>query len=82
MACLISRALVAFLSIAMVMVTVMAMSLASLAGCASVPQLPALTGTGVVLAIVEAPQADATASMAGTIGGALVGGKAGRRVGG
>ena len=74
MACLISRALVAFLSIAMVMVMVMAMSLASLAGCASVSQLPALTGTGVVLAIVEAPQADATASMAGTIGGALVGG--------
>ena len=71
---LIPRAFAAFLA--------MAVSLAGLSGCASAPQAPALTGTGVVLAITESQQADATAGMAGAIGGALVGGLLGSQVGG
>jgi len=69
---LIPRAFAAFLA--------MAVSLAGLSGCASAPQAPALTGTGVV--ITESQQADATAGMAGAIGGALVGGLLGSQVGG
>jgi outer membrane lipoprotein SlyB len=71
---LILRAFAAFLAVAL--------SLGGLAGCASAPQAPAFTGTGVVLAIVESQQADAAAGMAGAIGGALVGGLLGSQVGG
>ncbi len=56
--------------------------LAGLAGCAASPQVSAFTGTGVVLAIVESQQADATSGMVGSIGGALLGGLLGSQVGG
>ena len=60
----------------------LALSLAGLAGCAGTPQAPAFTGTGVVLAIFESQQADATSGMVGSIGGALLGGLLGSQVGG
>lgn len=63
-------------------VLALAVSLAGLAGCAGAPQAPALTGTGVVLAISEHQQADAASGMAGSIGGALLGGLLGSQVGG
>lgn len=70
------------LSSAWVTVVALAVSLAGLAGCASAPQAPAFTGTGVVLAIAEHQAADATTGMVGAIGGALVGGWLGSQVGG
>ena len=71
---LIPRALMAVLALACL--------LGGLSGCASAPQAPALTGTGVVLAIAEREAADPASSMAGSIGGALVGGWLGSQVGG
>jgi outer membrane lipoprotein SlyB len=56
--------------------------LAGLSGCASAPQAPAFTGTGVVVSIGESQQADSTKGMVGAIGGALVGGWLGSQVGG
>lgn len=71
---LISRVLVVLLATAL--------SLAGLTGCAGAPQAPAITGTGLVLVIAERQQADASAGMAGAIGGALLGGLLGSQVGG
>jgi outer membrane lipoprotein SlyB len=60
----------------------LALSLGSFAGCASAPPQARIEGTGVVVAIGESQQADATSGMVGAIGGAVVGGWLGSKVGG
>jgi len=55
---------------------------ASLAACSIVPKAPTFSGTGTVVSIREIREPSTLATLAGALGGALIGGVAGANVGG